>query len=69
VQSSRHDSYQGTPLGVPQEAEPRIRFGDCGQGLKPVGFSLSLAASLKRSPDTNQTSSNASLSRNGGQHA
>ena len=35
----------------------------------PAGFSPTLAASLKRSPDTNQTSANAGLSRNGVQPA
>jgi len=36
-------------------AVPNIRFSGCGrQRLKPFYIALALAASLKRSPDTNQ---------------
>jgi hypothetical protein len=64
VQFDQNDWYQGMPSGVPQDAEARIRFGG-GQRLKPVSVSLAMAASLKRSPDTNHSFHATLLPRNG----
>ena len=61
--------YQGMPLGMPQGAGTHIRFSGRGQRLKPFGFSLALAASLERSPDTSPIFQTAVLPQNGGPRA
>jgi hypothetical protein len=61
VQFDQSISYQGMPLGMSHGT--RIRFS--GQRLKPFGLVLALAASLKRSPDTNHISATAILSKDG----
>ena len=65
MQFDQNDSYQGMPSGVPQGAGARIRFSGCGQRLKPVSASLAMAASLKRSPDTNHSFHATLLPQNG----
>jgi hypothetical protein len=70
VQFDQSISYQGMPLGMSHGTGTRIRFSGCGgQRLKPFGLVLALAASLKRSPDTNHISATASLLKNGVQRA
>jgi hypothetical protein len=53
--------YQGMPSGVPATSATNARFTGCGAGgtsqrLKPFSLLLTVAASLKRSPDTNRYS-------------
>jgi hypothetical protein len=60
VEFAKNDSYQGMPLGVPQPVETHTRFSGYGQRLKPW-LLTALAASLKRSPDTNHFSQTAPL--------
>jgi hypothetical protein len=69
VQFDHDILYQGMPLGMPQGAGTHIRFSGRGQRLKPFGFSLALAASLKRSPETNPISETDVLPQNGGRRA
>jgi hypothetical protein len=51
------DSYQGTPSGVPQEPDINAALAAANSGQEPAteapGLFARLAASLKRSPDTN----------------
>jgi hypothetical protein len=63
VQFDQSISYQGMPFGISHGTGTRIRFS--GQRLKPFGLVLALAASLKRSPDTNHISATAILSKDG----
>jgi hypothetical protein len=64
VQFEGGDSYQGMPSGVPQKP-PRMpalaAVTGWSQRLKSFSLLFTLAASLKRSPDTNRSSQTAPL--------
>jgi hypothetical protein len=57
MQFAKTIRVRGMPLGVPQPFETHTRVSGCGgsQRLKP-SLLTELAASLKRSPDTNHFS-------------